>query len=189
MKGGYENGGPSVCPARRVVKLDPLTARSHYTLGQVYLYRGSFDEAVMHAHTALELDSTYRFAHWVLSDAYAQMLNFDAAIAESKELVGKARSDYQMGLLGHAYALSGRDVEARKIISELAQRRAQGLLVGFSRAMIHAGLGEVDEAMDLLEQAYNDREGYLIFLKVAPTLYPLHGHPRYEALLSRMGLA
>lgn len=55
--------------------------------------------------------------------------------------------------------------------------------------MPHVGLGELDEAVSLLERAYELHEGLLVFLKVEPMLDPLRSHPRFTALLSRLGLA
>jgi hypothetical protein len=46
-----------------------------------------------------------------------------------------------------------------------------------------------DEAMDYLEQAYEKRAGAVYGLKGSFLFKPLHGHPRFTALLRRMNLA
>ena len=56
------------------------------------------------------------------------------------------------------------------------------------RAYIHVGLGELDEAVDLFEQAYAMHEGLLVFLKVEPMVDPLRSLPRFKALVTRLGL-
>ncbi len=55
-------------------------------------------------------------------------------------------------------------------------------------AYIHAALGETDNAFRLLEQAYEQRSRYLVWLKVAPEYEPLRSDSRYQELINRMGL-
>jgi hypothetical protein len=50
-------------------------------------------------------------------------------------------------------------------------------------------LGELDRAIDLLEQAYGERASGLYGVKGSFLFSPLHGHPRFQALLERMNLA
>ena len=53
-------------------------------------------------------------------------------------------------------------------------------------ALIHTGLGELEEAFEWLERAYQDRNGRMAFLQVDPRLDPLRDDPRFQDLLSRM---
>jgi tetratricopeptide (TPR) repeat protein len=55
-------------------------------------------------------------------------------------------------------------------------------------AVLSATIGELDAALDLLERAYHERHYNLPYLAVLPQLQPLHGQPRYEALVRELGL-
>ena len=55
-------------------------------------------------------------------------------------------------------------------------------------AAIHARLGEIDRAFEWLEKAYEIRDHWMDYLKVLHMLAPLHGDPRFYALLKRMNL-
>ena len=55
-------------------------------------------------------------------------------------------------------------------------------------AYIHTGLGEFDQAMDLLETAFEMRTGAIYGIKGAFLFAPLRGHPRFTALLRRLNL-
>ena len=46
--------------------------------------------------------------------------------------------------------------------------------------VIYAALGEKDQALELLEQAYDEHEGTLWLLKVSPKLDPLRDDPRFQ---------
>lgn len=48
-------------------------------------------------------------------------------------------------------------------------------------------LAKKDQALDWLEKAVRDRGAtYLNFIKVDPFFDPLRGHPRFEAIVSRV---
>ena len=55
--------------------------------------------------------------------------------------------------------------------------------------MLHAGLGDVDDAFRWLDQAVQEGATGLIFLRVHPRLDSIREDPRYAALLERLGLA
>jgi len=58
----------------------------------------------------------------------------------------------------------------------------------FPRALIYAGLGENDRALELLERAFQERSSGMVKLKVDPRLDPLRGDARFTALVRRVGL-
>ena len=53
-------------------------------------------------------------------------------------------------------------------------------------AMIHAGLGETDRALEALDEAYEERSWQMCLLKVHPAFDSLRDHPRFQDLLRRM---
>jgi hypothetical protein len=56
-------------------------------------------------------------------------------------------------------------------------------------ATIHIGLGEYEEALDRLEQACDARTDWPIWFPVDPMIDPIRTHPRFIALLDRIGLS
>jgi hypothetical protein len=53
---------------------------------------------------------------------------------------------------------------------------------------VHARLGEKDAAFEWLEKAFQERENFLLQLKVHPMFDGLHGDPRFDALVKRIGI-
>jgi hypothetical protein len=53
-------------------------------------------------------------------------------------------------------------------------------------ALVHAGLGEKDQAFEWLERAYAERDKGMLFLLVDQTLDPLRSDPRFDDLVRRM---
>ncbi len=89
----------------------------------------------------------------------------------------------------HAYAVSGKTVEARKIITELVELSKKKHVPPFEIALVHIGLGEADRAFELLESAYLERHGLLVYLKVEPIFDGLRSDSRFPSLLRRIGLS
>ena len=57
-----------------------------------------------------------------------------------------------------------------------------------SIAAVHAALGDVELALDALDQAFDARDTRLIFLKDDPRLMSLRQEPRFVALMHRLKL-
>jgi hypothetical protein len=53
-------------------------------------------------------------------------------------------------------------------------------------ALIHAGLGERQQALTWLERALDDRAHWLVWLKLDPRFDPLREDPGFVELLRRM---
>ena len=92
------------------------------------------------------------------------------------------------GSLGHLYAISGRQAEARELLRDLTTP-AEATDVAFYAALICAGLKETDAALTWLERAVDERSGSVRYLKIDPRLAGLHKEPRYRELMKRVGLS
>ena len=54
--------------------------------------------------------------------------------------------------------------------------------------VIHAGLGDDDQAFEWLDRAYQEHSSWMAYLKVKPRLDALRSHSRFAALLKRVAL-
>ena len=55
-------------------------------------------------------------------------------------------------------------------------------------ALIALGLGETDRGYELLQQAYAERDGVMIYLPVDPVTRTFSSDPRIKDLLQKIGL-
>ncbi|HYI92053.1 MAG TPA: protein kinase [Bryobacteraceae bacterium] len=87
-----------------------------------------------------------------------------------------------------AYAYAEKPDLARPWLDRLEQGRRDGRTSAVTVSSVYAALKDHDRSLDLLEMAaaYHDRE--LTNLRVIPYFEPLRGHPRFQALLKRIGL-
>jgi hypothetical protein len=55
-------------------------------------------------------------------------------------------------------------------------------------AVLHAGLGEPDQAFQWLQKVDEDRSEWFAAVNVDPRLYALHSDPRFADILRKVGL-
>jgi len=90
--------------------------------------------------------------------------------------------------MGLAYALAGKQVEAREILAELEEQSKQDYVPSDNMALVCLGLGERDRAFTWLEKAFTQRSPFFVWLKVFPELDRIRSDPRFQDLVRRVGL-
>lgn len=168
---------------------DPLSVAINTDVGFVSYYSGRQDEAVTELRATLEMNPAFPLAHLWLGRAYEQQLHYDAAVAEY-QAAAAVLVDWPvtMAALGHVYGVAGRRQEAARVLADLRSLSAHKYVTPYGVALVHAGLGETDEAFAALDQAVADRSNWLVWLKLDPRFDNLHGDPRFDAIMRRVGL-
>jgi len=184
----------AVAEAKRTSELEPLsfTASSH--LGWILYLSGRTEEAIAQCTKILSLDPNSFPARRYLGLAYEQKGMYPQAITEFQKGVKLSGSPLILALLGHAYAASGKTAEARKVLSDLQDLsesqsvETRRYVSPYTIAAIYTGLGEKDQAFKWLERAYEERDVWLMNLKVDPVFAKLRSDKRFQDLLTRAGL-
>jgi TolB-like protein/Flp pilus assembly protein TadD len=180
----------AIAEARRALELDPLSLVINADLGTTLTSARRYDQAIEQLRKTAEMDPGFYYVHWTLGNALELKGRNEEAIAEYKKAIALNDDPLPPALLGHLYAKIGRKDEALAILRQLRELREsskQRYVSPYNLALIHIGLDEKDEAIQLLEETYEERDGYNIaFLKVEPMLDPLRGDPRFEALVQKV---
>jgi tetratricopeptide (TPR) repeat protein len=179
----------SLTASRRALELDPLDLNLNLHLGVHYLYARQYDEAIEQLRMTVDMDGNFYLARVYLGMAYAHKGALDEAAEELRHAGLIEDNPPALGFLGYVYARAGKTDEAREILDELKERLEQGYVPPYDIGLIHAGLGESDEAFSWLEKAYQVRNEWLGWIKVAPEFDGLRPDPRFTELVRRMGLA
>ncbi len=173
--------------AQRQNQSDPFNPGTRMIFPLFYL--GRYKEAAEFTKSRQKL-----FQNNLVGDDGFLFLNtgqYDEAIESFEKSLKKDGVRYPriLGWLGAAYAHSGRKDKAMGIIEELQDRCkiSHAGSVGFFIAVIYAALGNNDDAMHWLEEAYKYHEMEIPWLKSEPQFYSLKDNPEFKSLLLKVG--
>jgi tetratricopeptide (TPR) repeat protein len=111
----------------------------------------------------------------------------EEAMAEYEKAIALNDDPLPLALLGRLYARIGSKDEALKILARLREASSRRYVSPYNFALIYMGLGQKDEAIHLLEETYDDRDGYNIaFIKTDPLFDQLRGDPQFKALVQKV---
>ncbi|MGE0130691.1 MAG: protein kinase [Blastocatellales bacterium] len=178
----------AVAQGMRALELDPLSLVTNIIVGWIFWTVGQADQMLAQGRKLIELEPNFFGGHTLLGVGYWILGDYEQAISHLQKAVnlGDRRA---LSSLGCFYGIVGEQDRARQTLEELQALSAQRYVQRYDLAIVHAGLGEMDRAFELLEQAYEQREGILVFLKqVALRIPGLNADPRLADLMRRIGL-
>ncbi|MEO8126005.1 MAG: tetratricopeptide repeat protein [Bryobacteraceae bacterium] len=170
-------------------ELDPLSPIIREGIGFLAMLDGRHDEAIGHYKEVLELDPYFYKGFTSMGRAYIQKGMYEEAIVQlqrGRALAGEVPNI--LGALGQAFGLGGRVKDARRTLDELTQLSETRFVPCTSLALVHLGLGEKAQALEILEEGCNQRQIVLQSLMVHPAYSDLRGEPRFTAILRKIGL-
>ena len=177
----------AVAEQKLAEELDPLSLTIAMNAADPYYFTRRFDPAIEHLERVLRREPRFFPAHYNLGRAYALKSMYPEALA-AFETAARLSGNRQAGAaLAYAFSRAGRPAEARKILDELEQAAAARYLASPQLALIHLGLGEIDQALDQLERGLEERSYFMIYLGADPIYDELRSHPRFMQLLERIG--
>ena len=74
------------------------------------------------------------------------------------------------------------------IIDEMKERRTSQYVGPHSLARVYTSLGEIDQAFEWLDKAYEEKDAQVPFFLADPVSTPLRDDPRFEELLRKINL-
>jgi serine/threonine-protein kinase len=166
------------------LELDPLSLSLQTNRSLLDYFAGRYDKAKQGLMEVLKSDSTDRLSRWGLALVAEQQGRVDEAIAILERLGGTSLNTKSS--LGHAYGLAGRARQARNVLRVLQTAAERSYVPSYFFALVHAGLGERDQALRYLEKAYEERSTVLAYVQIDPRLASLRAEPRFVALVRRL---
>jgi len=164
-----ERHAEAIQEIRRAQQLDPLSllinAEVAWDLYMSRDYQGAADQA----WRTLAMEPKFAPAQHALGLAYQQMGMLEEAVVEFQNARAcSANHPAAVAALGFAYALAGERCQAEELLRELEHRSENRNVSAYWIALILAGLGENNKAGKWLEQAREDRDVWLVWLRAEP---------------------
>jgi TolB-like protein len=161
--------------------IDPLAAIVIFSRGMLRYYHGDLDDAIASFDAALKLVPDLLAVQNSKIAALIDLRRYD----EAKALI-ELKSEPTRSLM-LAFIAGLRD-PARKQ-EAVAQVMKNDIPIVVFKPSHLAQLGAHDLALDELEREFDSRAPFRELLWCMPSFEPLHGHPRFQALLRRINLS
>ena len=173
---------------KRALALDPLSLIMNTDMGHVLYYARRYNEALEQYQKTLKMEPNFTPAQIDIMWVYEQLGMTDEWFSLMEKL------GWKTGTL-KTFRTDGPKGAWRKQLNDLKQAQAIALKQPrktpkyfFEAALLHARLGEKNQAFEMLDRAYQAREHTLAQIKVNPELDSLRSDPRFHNLLRRMNL-
>jgi serine/threonine protein kinase len=163
---------------------NPLGPNTLQALSDAQCAAGQLHQCLQTRMRLLQLHPEFDGANSFVAIARLYLGQFTEALDAVQR---EPREDYRLRGLAMVYSAFGRGTESNTALHTLEETFAARDPYGI--AEVHAYRGEVDDAFRWLDRAYRDHDAGMLGVMTDPLLRTLHGDPRFQALLSRMGLA
>ncbi len=180
----------SLSASKRCLELDPLDLVINIHMAWHYHFARQYDQAIEQCWKTSELHPNSFWPAYFFGLAYEQQGQLDRAVEEFQIAVKMSGEvTFAAAALGHLYGTVGKAAEARAVYDELSARGRHTYVPAYDMALVCAGLGWKDQALEFLTRAYEERSGWMTYLKVDPRLDTLRAESRFLELLHRVRLA
>ena len=168
---------------RHGVTLDPLSLPLNRSLAAVLSYADLLDESIVQFEATLEIEPDFIPAVYGLAITYKRLNQFDVALRLLETCApNQAQKSLVRSGLAQVYAHIGRADEARIIIND-----AETPLSPMQCAIIYHNLNEPDQVIRSLNQAVDEHDSSVLYLKVYPDFKNLHDDSRFQKIIARIG--
>jgi adenylate cyclase len=182
----------SIEAGEKAVKMDPDAHYAHCDLAWAYYFDRQYENAKQELDKTIQMFGTDCPHH----SGLALIMDIDSKLEIGQSLVTTInriereidRTEYNpvynLSILGYAHALEGNREKALEILDEVESRNLPGT------AKIYIALGDYDKAFDILDASITNLSFYQMYvIKQAPWYDPLRDDPRFDRILTRMGLS
>jgi serine/threonine protein kinase/Tfp pilus assembly protein PilF len=173
---------------QRALELDPLSIVHNLVTGWIHFFERRFDVAHEGMARALELEPGFFQAHQWRGWALWQMGRPEEASGHLETAARLAQHPPTvLCLQAMAAAFAGRRDECHETVARMIAMRSERYVSAFYIALGFIAAGDLDHAEPWIERAADERSPWINFLNVDPRVSALHGRPRIQAILDRLG--
>jgi TolB-like protein len=170
--------------AVKAVELDPTWPYALSSLAKFYFFAGNKEKAT-------EVMEEYEsFFQNVIGGGIGRNYLYLNMLEKAIENLEKVKENQILsGFLAIAYTKNGQNQKAQPLVDRLkliSQKKA-ATSPEYTVGLYYSGTGQKEEALYWLERSYNSHDSELYWLKIEPMFKTLHGDPRYEELLRKIG--
>jgi Tfp pilus assembly protein PilF len=143
----------------KALSIDPSFARTHFWLGQTLVFIGKYEKGLSHIEQSVELSN-----------------NNPLYIAN------------QIFCLCEAGKLNDAETLYSSFFEAMSKNELEGYFPSYDKAIACIGLNKKEQALDFLEESYENRDSWIVYMAVDPRLSSLRNEARFKNLIEKVGL-
>ena len=186
----YGRFDEAVAAMKTAIDNNPTNIFHHRIYGWVLYLARRHDEAIKELERVVEMDPSFVSAYdnlWLAyhakgdhARAFEWFMKFHRQAGTGSELIDRFNADYQntgwQGVL-----------QRQRAALKAKEQKGTFSPQHFRIARLSALVGDKDQALESLNEAFNYRSASITFLKTDPALDSLRGDPRFHELMQRSG--
>lgn len=169
--------------ANKASGIDPLNYGSYFRLASFYSYKEEYYKAEEALKKYLFMYEDSRWTHNFLAQIYLGQENIEKAMEEIEQDSDPFWSLFIKNMIVYK---SGDKKRADKLLQELIEKYGHDSWPNI--AVVYAYRNENDQAFHWLEESFKVKDGSLFGLLNYPAFKSLHGDPRWNKFINKLGL-
>ena len=165
-------------------KFDPHAQILAVSLGFCLYHARQYDRAIEEVQNAIRQFGDETRSEEVLAWCYmAKGLAPEALQAARRAAELSHRNSFTLGTLACAEAAAGNMAATAALVEELTERSRGQQVSGYALGCANLALGRHEEAVRLIEKAWNDHDWWTFFVSVSPAWDPVRDSPRFQRVV------
>jgi serine/threonine-protein kinase len=178
--------------AERAHDLDPLNGFVGWQYCRSLIWAGYYRKALVEIDKLEELFPDTLHTSMVRAMVFLKLGQYTNAIEFTEQMIERSDSSEWANLfkpnLVNQYALAGQSEKAVAVRKEVIALRRQGKILASDMALNSYFLGEIEEAIDWFERAYEEHDAGLLDIKAYLCYEKLKENARFRDLIEKIGL-
>ena len=166
--------------------LDPLSVQIASNKGFVLYYNRDYDKAAKALRDAIAMNPKAAGPHFWLGRVLQAQQRYPEAAAEYRKGAVSVWPPALAGL-GYMYGQIGQRTEALSVLHEIDAMAQKGFVTPYAATLVYLGLGEKEKTLSLLNQCYEERSNWLVWLLKDPRWDSMRPEPRFQEIVRKVG--
>ncbi|HKX83524.1 MAG TPA: tetratricopeptide repeat protein, partial [Pyrinomonadaceae bacterium] len=166
----------------RVLQQDPLSAAYWHNLGLTCHAAGLLNESENAFRQAIDLSQRRLLSAAMLSLVLLDQGKNDEALVMADD---EPEEFWRLWAKAIIFNTTGHNADSDNALARMIKDHSYG--DAYQIAEVHSMRGEIDEAFNWLERAFEDRDPGITHAKIDPRFRSLHEDPRWPRILNRIG--
>jgi TolB-like protein/Tfp pilus assembly protein PilF len=173
---------------KKAQELDPLSLLINTSVGRQLYFARQYAGAIEQLQKTLQMDQNFVPAQHAIEAAYAQNGMYKDAVAERQKVLTLSGNPDLAAAIGEDYTQSGYSGVMQSWLEGLKEVSKRGYVSAYNIAEIYARMREKTQALIWLEQAIDQRDSKLTYIRVEPAFDQMRSDPQFQHIAQRLGM-